>query len=356
MDTQMMLERAVNTAAHFLLAARNREGWWLDFSLYPGASDEWMTAYVGTVLASMDEENCTEAARDAWHLLVAGQRLDGRWGYNRRTVGDADSTGWGIHLAYALGLENTPTALQARLVMKEHMRADGGCATYATDGPIRRSLLAPDYLSFRGWCGVHECVTASIAALPDYRTSACACLRARQREDGSWKSYWWCDHEYATALAVEALACEKQAGNSSAIQQAVSWARERLSRTGCVSTSDQPAGSPFATAWCLRILLLAADPGSVADAVQAATGWLLQQQCDDGSWPSSARMRVPLSSDEQPDTYTAWIYGGKGYGSVVFDQHSLFTTATVLATLRQFAISQKGASCHVDLSREGVNG
>jgi hypothetical protein len=61
--------------------------------------------------------------------------------------------------------------------------------------------------------------------------------------------------------------------------------------------------------------------------------WLCRQQRDDGSWQSSARLRVPFPDDEHPDTSTQWTYHGQIEGSIVFDGRAVFTTATVLRAI-----------------------
>jgi hypothetical protein len=157
----------LNLAETFLLNQRNRQGWWLDFRLAPGFSDEWVTAYVGTVLASIPNARSEGAARDAWELLQTRSRSAGAWGYNAFTPDDADSTTWGILLADAVGAGDVDRVKQARRRLEQYIRPNGGVATYAEDGPIRQFIRAPAHRSFRGWCGPQACVTAAVAALPD---------------------------------------------------------------------------------------------------------------------------------------------------------------------------------------------
>jgi hypothetical protein len=154
-----------------------------------------------------------------------------------------------------------------------------------------------------------------------------------QRADGSWASYWWRDDAYATALAAEALARNGRAEDEPRVRQAVEWAGEQIDGEGRVVTRDQPDGSPFATAWCLRLLLLNDDVAAVESRTRAAA-WLSGQQRTDGSWEPSAYLRVPFPDDVSPWERTEWNYGGKIEGSIVLDQRGIFTTATVLNALR----------------------
>jgi hypothetical protein len=211
------------------------------------------------------------------------------------------------------------------------MRSDSGISTYAREAPIRAFIHAPPTMGFAGWCGSHTCVSAAIAALPDYRCRLREYLRSAQTSDGGWLAYWWHDPEYATALAAEALAATGP--DADRIARAVAWGMSRLSPQGCVATSDHPSGSPFATAWCLRLLLLGEADVAVREAIATVTDWLVQQQQADGSWVPSARLRVPYPDDLDPNQVDRWVYHGTIQGSLVFDQHGAFTTATVLQAL-----------------------
>lgn len=338
--TRSSIQLAIEAALTFLINARDRRGWWIDFSLAAGFSDEWVTGYVGTTLASIPDPRCAEAAVKAWYLLDTRRRPSGAWGYNSLTPGDSDSTAWGIQLACAVGNGKSGRAIEAHHCLTKHVQANGGIATYAVDEPIRHFIGAPDELSFCGWCDTHTCVTAAAAVLPGFNTQVRAYLRRMQCDDGSWSSYWWCEPEYATDFAAAALAREGNEDDITRVRGAVQWALERLSPDGIVTNVDCPGGSPFATALCLRTLLLASNPESVHEQVRAATTWLLQHQLPNGSWPPSARLRIPLPCDKHPDLYHGWVYHGKIQGSIVVDQRAVFTTATVLKTLQM--VSEAG--------------
>jgi hypothetical protein len=332
------LRESIDAAVTFLLEARTSQGWWLDFDLAPGPSDEWVTAYVGTMLATVPDSRLSEAVSHAWELLQSRcQRPTGAWGYNYFTPGDADSIGWALQLAEAVGASNSERAQQAKAALATHQRPNGGMATYATDEPIRAFIAASPHQTFEGWCGSQTCVSAAIAALPEYRFLLHDYLKATQTSEGNWQCYWWSDHEYVTALAAEALAACGQVAEQFCIEQAVAWGVKRLSPQGFVATQDHPDGSPFATAWCLRLLLLDKADTEVQAAIAAATHWLLGQQHLKGAWISSARLRVPYPNDRNPNQFTQWIYHGKIQGSLVFDQHSTFTTATVINSLQKAA-------------------
>jgi len=332
--SESLKTESIEAAITFLLNARNEQGWWTDFLLAPGFSDEWVTGYVGTMLSTLSDYRVAEAVNNAWNLLCTRcQRPTGAWGYNRLTPGDADSTGWGLQLAHAVGQEASARACRARNALIAHLRSDGSISTYATDEPIRTFIGASPNQSFAGWCGSHTCVSAAIATLPEYRLQVGHYLKNNQSPDGCWRSYWWRDHEYTTALAAEAISTCNQLANPAYVLRAVKWGMQRLSTQGFVSTTDHQQGSPFATAWCLRLLLLNQENPDVGKAIETATNWLLEQQEADGSWQSSARLLVPYPDDQAPEEFDAWIYHGRIQGSLIFDYQRVFTTATILKVL-----------------------
>jgi hypothetical protein len=304
---------ALERAIAWLLEARADGGWWRDFALAPGPSDEWVTAYTGAALAGAASARARAAARDGWRLLRGSHVRAGGWGYNAWTPCDADSTAWALHLADRLGVGEGDRAARGHAFLARHLGADGGVATYAEEAPIRGFTGIGPERSFAGWCGSHTCVTAAVAISPRYRDRLVGFLRAAQRPDGSWPSYWWCDDAYATALAARALRAKRDAGDRGRLRRAVEWARAQI---------DAERDSAFATAWRLDV---AGDMAAVAR--------LLEGQRPDGSWPPSARLRLPYPDVVDPELQSDWVSGGRIEGAIVLDEQAVFTTATVVAAL-----------------------
>jgi squalene cyclase len=165
-----------------------------------------------------------------------------------------------------------------------------------------------------------------------------AYLRDSQKEDGYWISYWWCEREYATAHAVRALAMHNDSGDFQRIKRALDWTSGKISVEGSVQNSDFPGGSPFATALALQTLAAPTimKTGNQKNISKNCANWLLGQQQPDGSWQSSARLRIPPPGEQYPDRIQKWNYHTLGGGSMRKDQNRLFSTATVLNALNQY--------------------
>jgi hypothetical protein len=316
------LNSAIQTATCFLIDARNQKGWWRDFCIYKQRSDEWVTAYIGAVLAVLPDEQAKLAARQAWFLLLNRRQSEPAWGYNPVFSPDFDSTAWTLRLAGALDEMKSQKAQIAAQFIVKHISPTGGISTYLEE---LAPLVYGDSVSVKGWCSVHACVTAAVAGLEGIGKASLDFLKNTQHDDGSWKAYWWYDHEYATALAAEALARDCYQRNYRQLKLAIEWATERISPSGAVYSHQYANNSAFATALCVRTLALSKEQHQIQTSLHKAVNWLLDTQKLDGSWESSALLRLPKSPDIiDPDNHPSQAFP---------DDRRLFTTATVLAAL-----------------------
>lgn len=321
---QSRLNQAIEAATRFLLNSSNQKGWWQDFEInfHRRRSDEWVTAYVGTALASLNNEKAQKAANRAWNLLLSRQSSPG-WGYNSFTPPDADSTAWTLRLATVLGEIQSQRAKSASQFLLKHLSSSGGVACYLPSELDNTEEASSK--SIEGWCSAHTCITAAVAGLEGINAPSIDFLRNTQLEDGSWKAYWWYDDEYVTALAAEALAKDNYHRNSQQVQLAIEWATSRINSSGAVYSHQYGDRSAFATAWCVRTLALAKDKQYFYSQLHQAVNWLIDTQKADGSWNSSALMRFSKPSDIlEPDISP---------GCIVPDDKRIFTSATVLAAL-----------------------
>jgi Squalene-hopene cyclase C-terminal domain len=323
------LDAAIVSAVDHLRQARWSSGWWQEFDTLAGPSTDWVTAYVGAALAESGDDAACSMAEEAWQLLARHARQPGGWAYNSSVPPDADSTAWTLRLAAALGVDSgEPHVAAGEAFVAGHVLPNGGVATFAADGPIRAFTRVDPGVSFEGWCTAQACVSAVVGGL-DLPTTprVLEYLRRTQRADGSWPAYWWQGDGYATALAAEALAAAGDPGDAAAIDKAERWA------VGVLERRTFPRPSPFETAWCARVLVLRGDNDEVAAALERALTSLLETQRSDGSWPPSAKLRIPPPHVVDPERWDAWEWNRRGGGSLQVDAGGAFTAATILAAL-----------------------
>ncbi len=119
------------------------------------------------------------------------------------------------------------------------------------------------------------------------------------------------------------------------VQRAVQWAKDRIESGEEGSASGQTGISTLSEAFIIRILLLGKDGKGIQGLVNRTTEHVLHAQQPDGSWPSSARLRIPPPGVLDPEGYQNWMVNGKGGGSIISDQHRIFTTATIVTSLQK---------------------
>jgi squalene-hopene/tetraprenyl-beta-curcumene cyclase len=337
------LDTTIARATRALLAAQDDRGCWRDFPQVGPGSDEWVTAYVGSTLASVPDESARAAAERAWTTLAARRRWSGGWGYMPSHPADADSTVCALRLAQELARDRTLRAWRARVFLRRHQTADGGISTYRW--PRRMAWSTGLRETFAGWCSAHVCVSANAAHLDRFggRSRLFAFLRSHQLPDGSWRAYWWYDErEYATALAAVALAASPDPRDAAVVQRAIEWARTAADHTPVVTTAACPAGSAFAMALRLRVLLLGRADDVRRAAQRTSIAWLAETQRADGTWPASAWLRFPPTEVVDATTIPEWHVGEMVRAGVMLDDFGLFTTATVLTTLLEVRATLHG--------------
>lgn len=306
---------AITAGVGYLMGKRHA-GFWQDFTLAPGNSDEWVTGYVGTRLYPIT--GTSPELMESWEALRARAQWRGvGWSYNGYVPQDADSTSWVLRLAAALDINDDVTD-QARESLENFRHENGMFGTYGPTDAIRAFIGATDDRSFAGWTAAHACVTGAAAGLrgivPNHVLEKC------QDPKGNWHSYWWEADAFATALVVESLS------EGRARVRGGEWALDQL--------TSLPGMGPFSIA---NLIHAACAAGLARDSrVSAAADLLANIGLSDGSWLSDARMRVPDPADQNPNSNSNWIEGGRIEGSAVSDQRRIFTTATTIHALAVF--------------------
>jgi len=324
---------ALEDGVRFLLAKQGGDGLWRDFLTPAGEASEWPTGFVAAAL-QVARADAGALARTA-DRLVAAQHDDGGWGYNANVPSDADSTACVLLFLALAGRGASAWQRAASCLVRHQRRADGGIATYAAAGAIRRFMGVGRWMRFDGWCSPQTEVTATagraLAALaresssPE-ATAAWRFTRSRQCDDGSWGSYWWTSPHYATLQAVElALAY----GEPDVARRAAAWALRTQAGDGMWSAAGAER-SAFATALALSVLLAAEERGRP---VERGVSRLVALQDEDGGWPSHPILRIPLPGDTNPDRQRRRRLRRLARGLVVRDQHRTFTSAACVAAL-----------------------
>lgn len=299
-----LVETAVRGAAGFLLAERDQDDFWRDFRLPNGASDEWVTAFVGYALVASGAPLPDGLVPETIRTLLGRQRPEGGWGYNGISPADSDSTAWALKFLGAAAWRG-PEAESAKAFLLSHLRTGSGLSTYAAATALRFDG-APGR-DDSGWRGGHWCVAANAAGL--IGEPLVGHLLAAQGADGAWPAYWWRDDIFSSALAAESLSPFE--GTKESRSRAAAWA---LRRAAASSTA-------FDRAWLIRIL----SAGGAVERVRARAMAiaLAAEQQPDGGWDSSAEMLFPDPAELRRHRDVP----------VVRDERRLFTAASVLLAL-----------------------
>lgn len=332
---------AASSSVAFLLSQQSRDGCWRDWSLPPGPSDQWATAYIGFRLAAAPEPiaSATAAARAsaaAW--LVGHEFPGGGWGYNDAVGPDADSTAWALLF---LAREPAPLPRSSYEFLAGFQQADGGFSTYPGDAGLG------------SWCTPQVDVTAVAARAllgraggedgewsrtshPIGRVAVERALRylvGHRGQDGIWESFWWASPLYATA-AVLSLMRDARTPSARTPDAGTCDAGTRHARTtvdaqmvGDSLGKVSPANS-FEQALLLECFVQAgmASAARVPAAMEALEA-LFDAQLTDGSWPCAPVLRL---ADRGVTTRAEPVAG-----PLFADQNRLFTTATVLGALSE---------------------
>ena len=300
----MRAYRQLEAGVRFLLRHQDRDGAWRDFRLRPGRSDAWTTAFIALRLLPCAQGSLRRPVQSA--LLMAARFLEaarephGGWAYNRRCPTDADSTACAILFLNGFSATVQPKDYAA---LARFQLADGGFATYRF-GP-------PDH----GWCIAHPEVTATaLRALsgflpPDHFRigRGLAWLSDHLANGEAPSSYWWPSRSYF-AIEIEHL-------------RRIFPALPR-----CKELRSAHARDGFDLAQTLEDSALHCPPGPARE-LEAR---LLEMQDEDGGWPPSPVLRIPVPRNQTHDAPLA------------ADDRRLMTTAAAVSALRT-ARSQRRA-------------
>lgn len=316
------LRAALDDAVDALVRLQEEDGRWVDYQLPVGASNQWVTAYVGTALAraarALDHEPARRAAAAGAHWLTTDRPYDAGWGYNGLTGPDADSTAMALSLLDTLAL---PVAEADRRFLADLWRpGEGGIATYP----------GPDAWGHAHWDVTPWAYLVLTEANRDrFRGDFLHGLAANRQADGLWRSYWWRTPLYSTFLTLEALA-------------ELGWTEP----PGPVPPLSVQVEGAFDLASAVAIgHLRGADRAGLGPALRA----LLDQQERDGGWPGHPNLRVTDDACAEP-----WADPHGPIGELYRDLAGTITTATVVRMLAHLLAPTPIHRTSSELSTTGV--
>jgi hypothetical protein len=281
------------------VAHQEGDGHWEEYSLPVGASDAWVTAYIGLALHGRAGAAGNEAAGMAAHR-AARWLLDNRpypagWGYNGKTGPDADSTAHALALVQAAGL---PVETKDTEWVAGRWQPDGGFATFEGPGAWGCAHVDITPICFR------VLPAADRARLePDLLEY----LHRRRRQDGSWPSYWWRTSFYTTHACL--LLLHNLEPDSVG----------RMNLAGMRDLGNLNSGFDLAFAAGIAALQ------GAANLKQILVQELLRYQNGDGGWSGGHELRVT-----HPGCYRPWE---RPEGRLYCDIRGLMATATSVSVL-----------------------
>lgn len=304
MVKRIMLLHSICSAAQYLISMQAPDGHWQEYTLPVGASDAWITAYVGFSLAEVSHlplpiDNPPEAlssARKASAWLHMNRPYAAGWGFNCHTGPDSDSTAWAIRLFRAIGDVTPAKDLD---FLRKMQSEDGGFSTY---------------IGLGHWGSAHPDVTPVVflalqPCLPNgLKAKVLTYIWSARVRDGTWPSYWWRTNHYSTFQNVE-LFYKLGIPDQSVLP--------------VISDEDtHRIYSSFDLACALGVAALRQPRSRLEEALSRE---LFRLQDKNGQWQGAQNLRVTTQECSRP-----WIHpSGKYYA----DTTGLITTATALRAL-----------------------
>ncbi|WP_028980845.1 hypothetical protein [Sporocytophaga myxococcoides] len=329
---------SISKAEQFLFSSTGKFSLWNDFHTLAGKSSEWVSCYVLSALLSqpMAKKEWMNDMQIKLNLLKLRDFLRVPKGYNFKVPADADSSAWYLSVLTQVGSPKNNDRIDKLICfLNKHRTSDGGFSTFHSGSPIRNFIKASPLHNMDGWQQSHACVAPFvIMLLSDKERGSQEYILRNQKQDGYWASYWWTDDLYSTFLNVQCLA-SLFPEEEKAIAKGKDWCRRQFVNDSYIANFKFPFGSAFTTALGISTLLQGIVSKDDIYISRKASEWLIDSQLSEGNWQPSALLRIPFPDCIHPGSmnYSEQLKGG---GALCIDEHTFFTTATVMRALKLF--------------------
>jgi squalene-hopene/tetraprenyl-beta-curcumene cyclase len=254
--TTWLLDEEIRVTGDWAVRRPDAEpgGWAFEFANdgYPDTDDTAEVALALRRVSHSAPDDVRTAVDRAVHWIIAMQCRDGGWG-----AFDADNT---REVAYKLPF------------------CDFGAVIDPPSADVTAHIV--EMLAACGLAGSAAC-RAGVQWLFD-----------AQEPDGSWFGRWGANYVYGVGAVVPALIAAGAAASDPRIVRAVRWLEAHQGDGGGwgedmrsyrdPSWAGRGEPTPSQTAWALLALHAAGEAGSAAS--RRGVAWLVEQQCEDGSW------------------------------------------------------------------------
>lgn len=339
MISQRQLDESIIRTLYFLKSKQNSDGLWRDFETLAGASSDWVSGFVSTVVLLADDP--LEMTDKAINSLASRQRLNGGWSYNSIVPTDCDSTSWVLlALSTAPNLNENIIHKGIRYIISHQNKISGGFSTYCPDDGIHEFIQAPSIDIMEGWFDVHSCVTCVAIqtlvenGLPidsDIILNALTYLDTQRNNSGLWDSYWWKGYAYSTYHALRAIHMCRKLTNEK-VKEIGKLIISRQNNDGGWNDNFGKKSEIFCTAFLILSLLLYQNDETLRT-VERGIDWIIGQQKPDGSFPSTLILKIPPPMVKDPDIIRDWKPNQLGTRVIIEDKERVFTSSAALWAL-----------------------
>jgi hypothetical protein len=310
-------QSALQDGLRFLLKKQTFSGYWKDYEVYKGKSDQWTTAYIACMIKDIEDPTAQQAVNNAWQILKDNYREDKGWGYNFYTPCDGDSTSWALFLAKKI--DSIFFAAHKDIVFR-YFKKNEGITTYVDKDEILNYVFLPADFITEGWNYGHNCITGVTAQFQ--KNTLNQIIAKRQEREGYWKGYWWKDVTYATYYCLQALLNEKELYHNE-ISLTTNWWDIEYGNW-IKKTNWHHSTNLFYTSLLAEIGIILQKS---KEKIKPLADHIIHQQNEKGAWKGDALLIVPMPNDTEQIDRGNWNR---------IDTLGLFTTATILRFLSNY--------------------